>query len=80
MEDGLHSEELHERLKAITDRKVFADEVFKAVTKFRDQAKDPDCDYEIRRKALDSILEIFVEYEEYEKCSFIRDLINEIDG
>ena len=73
----LNSPELHERLRKINDRKEFADEIYKLIVENRAQALLPIGNTEERLLALKLVSDILEEYEEYEKCAFIRDLIIE---
>jgi len=78
--ENLNSTNLLRKLESLKreDVDIFYDVVFNSLFKFPEEAVEDPAPKESKIKALDSILNHFVEKEEYEKCTFIKDLIDQI--
>jgi hypothetical protein len=60
------------------DIEAFYNVVFNSLFRFPDEAIQDPAPRESKIKALDSVLNFFEEREEYEKCGFIKGLIDQL--
>jgi hypothetical protein len=60
------------------DPEGFAELVISTLIRFRQEAIDDEAPVEKKLKALGKLKDYFEEREEFEKCAFARDLINDI--
>ncbi len=80
MQENLNSDDLLRKLEALKreDVEAFYNVVFNSLFKFPDDAIQDPAPKESKMKALSSVLNFFEEREEYEKCGFIKSLMDEI--
>jgi hypothetical protein len=80
MRENLNSGDLLRKLEALKreDIEAFYNVVFNSLFRFPGEAVADPAPKESKLKALDSVLVFFEEREEYEKCGFIKDLIDQI--
>lgn len=76
----LNSDKLLNQLEALKreDIDIFYNVVFNSLSSYPDEAVEDPSPRESKIRALDSMIEHFVEKEEFEKCSFIKDIIDRI--
>jgi hypothetical protein len=80
MQENLNSGDLLRQLEALKreDIEAFYNVVFNSLFRFPDEAIQDPAPRESKIKALDSVLNFFEEREEYEKCGFIKGLIDQL--
>ena len=76
----LNSDKLLNQLEALKreDVDIFYNVVFNSLSSYPDEAVEDPSPRKSKIQALDSMIEHFVEKEEFEKCSFIKDIIDRI--
>jgi len=76
----LNSDKLLNQLEALKreDIDIFYNVVFNSLSSYPDEAVEDPSPRESKIQALDSMIEHFVEKEEFEKCSFIKEIIDRI--
>jgi hypothetical protein len=80
MQESLNSGDLLRKLEALKreDTEAFYNVVFNSLFRFPDEAIRDPAPKESKIKALDSVLQFFEEREEYEKCGFIKGLMDQL--
>lgn len=80
MSSNLNSNELLKKMEALKleDVDAFYNVVFNSLLKFPEEAVTDPSPARSKIKALSSILDYFEQGEEYEKCEFIKGLIDQI--
>ncbi len=66
-----------ERLKE-KDLNAFFDLIFTSLSNFPDEAVDDGADREKKIKAINRIIDHYESIEEFEKCAFLKDLLDKI--
>jgi predicted sugar kinase len=81
MNSNLNSDDLLKKMEAlkVEDVNAFYNVVFNSLLKFPDEAVTDPSPAGSKIKALSSMLDYFEQREEYEKCGFIKNLMDQID-
>jgi len=81
MNSNLNSDDLLKKMEAlkVEDVNAFYNVVFNSLLKFPEEVVTDPSPAGSKIKALSSMLNYFEQREEYEKCRFIKNLIDQID-